>query len=92
MKEDIRKELKRKRNEYLLRIVDEFKATDNVQNIYYCYEYVKEYYYTSHNSLINNLNNEELELFNKNSNVWLIPIETMNTFGIFLNNNEIYFN
>jgi hypothetical protein len=85
----MQKELKRKRTEYLLSFVDEFKQSDEPKTVYDCYDYVKTSAYQSIETFIETLTAEESKIFEKRIDIWLTAVESITTFQMFLNNYNI---
>jgi hypothetical protein len=81
--------IRKKRNEFLLDIVSQFKQSGEKQTIFDCYDYVKIITDTTIESFMNILTEEERTLVEINTKAWFIPTESIRTFAVFLSNNEI---
>jgi|688.fasta_scaffold918785_3 hypothetical protein len=88
----IQKSIRKKRDEFLHGIVDQFQQSDENKTLFNCYDYVKIISNLRISSFTETLTEEEKELFQSNIIKWLSPIESFQTFSIFLSNNEINLN
>ena len=89
---NMQKSIRKKRDEFLLSIVNQFMQSDENQTIFDCYDYVKIITETTIESFMNNLSEEERTLVEINTKAWFLPIESIRTFVVFLSNNEITLN
>ncbi|KAF2512824.1 hypothetical protein EYY60_06870 [Flavobacterium zhairuonense] len=88
----IQQKIKEKRNTFLLSLIQEFKESDEIQNLFNCYEYVKFNCVLHKENFYNTLTHEMKELISNKENIWFIPIESKETFLLFLKNNDISIN
>lgn len=88
----MQKSIRKKRNEFLLGIINQFIQSDENQTVFDCYDYVKIVTETTIESFMNNLTAEERKLVKINIKAWFLPIESIRTFVVFLSNNEITLN
>lgn len=89
--EQLQKELRKKRTEYVLGLINQYKESGEVQGLFNCYDYVK---IMNEFSLIDfkaQLKTDEKALLEKREDIWFSCFESLNTFKIFLDNNEISF-
>ncbi|WP_298766122.1 hypothetical protein [uncultured Polaribacter sp.] len=84
--------IRKKRDEFLIGIVNQFIQSDENQTIFDCYDYAKIIAETTIQSFIDNLTEEERTLVVINTKAWFLPIESIRTFVVFLSNNEITLN
>ncbi|MFZ4799829.1 MAG: hypothetical protein ACOYMA_20220 [Bacteroidia bacterium] len=77
------------RDEYIINIVGQFIASSINQTINNCYKYVCEIKELTINDFIAILNDENREILEENPNGWFAPLFSIETFEIFLNNNDI---
>lgn len=84
--------IRKKRDEYLLGILGQFQQSDENQTVYNCYDYLKIVANLTIDSFAETLTEEEKKLFQYKVIQWLLPIESFQTFSIFLSNNEINLN
>ncbi len=87
---NIQIELKNKRTIYVIGLINQFRESTEVQNIYNCYEYVRLVH--EFNGLSNfreSLNEEERTLLSQNLNVWFMCFESLSTFNVFIENQGV---
>jgi len=89
---EIHKEIKTKRDQYLLGIISQFKESDEEKNIFNCYDYVKLIINLSKDTFLNSLSKEVREIVIEKYHIWFIPIESQSTFAIFMQSNNINLN
>jgi len=88
---ELHKSIRKKRNEYLLSIIEQFKESDENKSVFDCYDYVKTIVELTYEDFLINLTDEEKNLVEGNINKWFLPIETIRTFNVFLSSNQINF-
>lgn len=88
----MQKELRRKRNEFLLGIVNQFQQSDEPKSIFDCYDYVKTITNLQIDDFIKTLSVEEKQMIENKFDLWFLPLETVRTFSVFLSNNNINLN
>jgi hypothetical protein len=86
---EIQQELRRRRNQFLLGIVNKFELSGENQTLFNCYDYVKIFTKMTMDSFIDSLTENQRDLLITNVKVWFLPIESISTFNVFLSNNEI---
>lgn len=85
----MQKELRKKRNEFLLGIINQFQQSDEPKTIFDCYDYVKTITNLKMDNFIKTLSTEERQMVENKFDLWFIPLETIRTFSLFLTNNNI---
>jgi len=88
----MQKELRIKRNEFLLGIINQFQQSDEPKSIFDCYDYVKTITNLQIDDFIKTLSLEEKQMIENNFDLWFLPLETVRTFSFFLLNNSINLN
>ncbi len=88
----MQKELRKKRNEFLLGIVNQFQQSDEPKSIFDCYDYVKTITNLQIDDFIKTLSVEEKQMIENKFDLWFLPLETVRTFSVFLSNNNINLN
>jgi hypothetical protein len=90
---NIQKSLKRKRTEYVVGLINQFKQSEEEQSASNCYHYVKIEHESSGLSIFQkSLPEDERRILSENQHVWFTCFESFSTFQIFLQNQEITFN
>jgi hypothetical protein len=88
----MQKVLRKKRNEFLLGIINQFQQSDEPKTIFDCYDYVKTITNLQIDDFLNKLSNEEKQMIESKFDLWFLPLETIKTFSVFLTNNNINLN
>ena len=88
----MQKELRKKRNEFLLGIVNQFQQSDEPKTIFDCYDYVKTITNLKMDDFIKTLTTKERQMVESKFDLWFLPLETIRTFSVFLSNNNINLN
>ena len=88
----LQKSIRQKTDEYLLGIVCQFQQSDEIQSVFNCYDYIKIIANLTKEDFMKTLTVAENKVFKSNQSFWLSPIESLQTFTIFLTNNEINLN
>jgi flagellar motor component MotA len=85
----MQKSIRKKRDEFLLGIEGQFQESEENKTLFVCYDYVKIVTETTMDSFIENLTQNEMDLVERNTKTWFLPIESIRTFAVFLSNNQI---
>ncbi|MGG7037133.1 MAG: hypothetical protein ACI7YS_18370 [Flavobacterium sp.] len=85
----MQKELRKKRNEFLLGIINQFQQSDEPKTIFDCYDYVKTITNLQIDDFLKTLSGEEKKMIESKFDLWFLPLETIRTFSVFLSNNGI---
>jgi hypothetical protein len=86
------RKIKKRRDEFIIGMIDEFKSTDNSQTNKECYNYVKKLCELHITDFKNTLNEIEKTFIEDNNYIILSPLRDINTFVMFLNNKSKSFN
>lgn len=85
----MQQKLRKKRNEFLLGIINQFQQSEEPKTIFDCYDYVKTITNLQIDDFLNTLSEEEKQLIENRFDLWFLPLETIRTFSVFLSNNNI---
>lgn len=88
----MQKELRKKRNEFLLGIINQFQQSDEPKTIFDCYDYVKTITNLQIDDFLKKLSLDEKQMIENKFELWFLPLETIRTFSVFLSNNNINLN
>ena len=88
----MQKELRKKRNEFLLGIIVQYQQSEEPKSIFDCYDYVKTIANLQIDDFLEVLSDEEKQIIEKRFELWFIPLETIRTFSMYLKINNININ